>query len=192
MAYQRVTWVDGQTALSAEHMNNIEDGIEELKAEKADKVEGKGLSTNDYTTEEKTKLAGIAAGAQVNPGEATTSTAGLMSAADKTNLNNISAGGSFVVVNDSGTISTLAAGSRMAYSINLATEYNIPTDGSHIPIGFLKIYPQFTDDKCVIQAFDMYTDENGRIKAVINICNFGTVNYTNVSMQVRMLLWKTA
>lgn len=31
--------------------------------EKVDKVEGKGLSTNDYTTEEKTKLAGIAANA---------------------------------------------------------------------------------------------------------------------------------
>lgn len=30
------------------------------------KVEGKGLSTNDYTTEEKTKLAGIEEGAQVN------------------------------------------------------------------------------------------------------------------------------
>lgn len=30
------------------------------------KVNGKGLSTNDYTTEEKTKLAGIAAGAEVN------------------------------------------------------------------------------------------------------------------------------
>lgn len=33
---------------------------------KVDKVEGKGLSTEDYTTEEKTKLAGIAAGAQAN------------------------------------------------------------------------------------------------------------------------------
>ena len=33
---------------------------------KVDKVEGKGLSTNDYTTEEKNKLAGIAEGAQVN------------------------------------------------------------------------------------------------------------------------------
>lgn len=31
--------------------------------EKVDKEEGKGLSTNDYTTEEKTKLAGIEAGA---------------------------------------------------------------------------------------------------------------------------------
>lgn len=33
---------------------------------KVDAVTGKGLSTNDYTTEEKNKLAGIAAGAQVN------------------------------------------------------------------------------------------------------------------------------
>lgn len=33
---------------------------------KVDKVEGKGLSTNDYTTDEKTKLEGIASGAQTN------------------------------------------------------------------------------------------------------------------------------
>ena len=33
---------------------------------KVDKVTGKGLSTNDYTTPEKTKLAGIEAGAEVN------------------------------------------------------------------------------------------------------------------------------
>ena len=34
--------------------------------EKVDKVSGKGLSTNDYTTAEKNKLSGIATGAQVN------------------------------------------------------------------------------------------------------------------------------
>lgn len=33
---------------------------------KVDKVDGKGLSTNDYTTAEKTKLAGIASGAEAN------------------------------------------------------------------------------------------------------------------------------
>ena len=37
---------------------------------KVDKVTGKGLSTNDYTSAEKTKLAGIEAGAQVNVLEA--------------------------------------------------------------------------------------------------------------------------
>lgn len=35
-------------------------------ANKVDKESGKGLSSNDYTANEKTKLAGIAAGAQVN------------------------------------------------------------------------------------------------------------------------------
>lgn len=34
---------------------------------KVDKEDGKGLSTNDYTTDEKNKLAGIEEGAQVNP-----------------------------------------------------------------------------------------------------------------------------
>lgn len=38
----------------------------ELYNDKVDKVTGKGLSTNDYTNTEKTKLAGIAAGAEVN------------------------------------------------------------------------------------------------------------------------------
>lgn len=37
---------------------------------KVDKVSGKGLSTNDYTAAEKTKLSGIATGAQVNVLEA--------------------------------------------------------------------------------------------------------------------------
>ena len=41
---------------------------------------------------DKTKLAGIAAGAQVNPGEATTRAPGLMSAADKAKLDGVAAG----------------------------------------------------------------------------------------------------
>lgn len=40
--------------------------IGNLQDSKVDKVEGKGLSTNDYTTSDKNKLAGIAAGAEVN------------------------------------------------------------------------------------------------------------------------------
>jgi len=40
--------------------------LNDLEENKVDKVAGKGLSTNDYTTAEKTKLTGIADGAQVN------------------------------------------------------------------------------------------------------------------------------
>lgn len=40
--------------------------IKLLMTSKVDKVDGKGLSTNDYTADEKAKLANIAAGAEVN------------------------------------------------------------------------------------------------------------------------------
>ena len=40
--------------------------VEAALSDKVDKETGKGLSTNDYTTVEKTKLAGIAEGAEVN------------------------------------------------------------------------------------------------------------------------------
>lgn len=51
----------------------VSDAVDAAKTElqgnidnKVDKVDGKGLSTNDYTAAEKTKLTGIAEGAQVN------------------------------------------------------------------------------------------------------------------------------
>lgn len=40
--------------------------VKALLNNKVDKVSGKGLSTNDYTTTEKNKLSGIATGAEVN------------------------------------------------------------------------------------------------------------------------------
>jgi hypothetical protein len=97
---------------------------------KVDKVEGKGLSTNDYTTDEKTKLAGIADGANKtvvdstlsdnssNPvqnstvkaaldakaakdhthADATTSTSGFMSGADKKKLDAIDEGATKITI----------------------------------------------------------------------------------------------
>jgi len=73
---------------------------------KVDKVDGKGLSTNDYTTTEKTKLAGIAEGAQVNVietinwnGSAVTPTSKAVSLAE-TQLRKETATGSGNVVTD--------------------------------------------------------------------------------------------
>ena len=97
---------------------------------KVDKVDGKGLSTNDYTTDEKTKLAGIAEGANKtvvdstlsdnssNPvqnstvkaaldakaakdhthADATTSTSGFMSGADKKKLDAIDEGATKITI----------------------------------------------------------------------------------------------
>lgn len=50
----------------ADAISTSEDTLNAAIDNKVDKETGKGLSTNDYTTEEKNKLAGIAEGAQVN------------------------------------------------------------------------------------------------------------------------------
>ena len=51
-------------------MEIVEGLVNDLE-NKVDKIEGKSLSTNDYTTAEKNKLAGIAAGATANTGTVT-------------------------------------------------------------------------------------------------------------------------
>lgn len=61
--------------------------IEAMLGTKVDKIEGFGLSSNDYTTEEKKKLATLA-----DPDVATTENNGLMSSADKAKLDGIEAG----------------------------------------------------------------------------------------------------
>lgn len=72
-------------------------------AGKVDKVAGKGLSTNDYTNEEQTKLAGIEAGAQVNKiesikvnGTATTITDKAVDLTIPTKLSELTNDGDFV------------------------------------------------------------------------------------------------
>lgn len=49
-----------------DNWKQIDSKMKELSEGKVDKVEGKGLSTNDFTTTLKEKLTGIASGAQVN------------------------------------------------------------------------------------------------------------------------------
>lgn len=61
--------------------------IEAILGTKVDKIEGFGLSSNDYTTEEKNKLASLS-----DPDVATTENNGLMSSADKAKLDGIEAG----------------------------------------------------------------------------------------------------
>jgi len=66
-----VTSVNGQTGdviISVPDTSNLttKTYVDNQDALKVDKIVGKGLSTNDYTTTEKNKLAGIAVGAEVN------------------------------------------------------------------------------------------------------------------------------
>lgn len=65
MVFTKITWVDksnpsfnplAHPKLNAENLNRYESAIETLNNEKVDKVAGKGLSTNDYTNDEKGKV----------------------------------------------------------------------------------------------------------------------------------------
>lgn len=60
----RMDTTDGTPGSSAAYARG--DHAHPSDTSKVDKVSGKGLSTNDYTTTEKNKLAGIASGAEVN------------------------------------------------------------------------------------------------------------------------------
>ena len=62
------TYVDTQleTKANTGYVNAQVETLTTALETKVNKITGKSLSTNDYTTEEKNKLAGIAAGAQVN------------------------------------------------------------------------------------------------------------------------------
>ena len=69
VATARITGVEGRVTGVEGRVTGVEESITSLSGAietKVDKVTGKQLSTEDYTSEEKSKLAGIAAGAQVN------------------------------------------------------------------------------------------------------------------------------
>ena len=62
MAYTKQTWTNlpsKTTPINANRLNHMEQGIYDNDQNKVDKVAGKGLSTNDYTTTEKNKLSGL-------------------------------------------------------------------------------------------------------------------------------------
>lgn len=74
---------------------------------KVDKIEGKQLSTNDYTNEEKDKLAGIAAGAEVNVNADWNATEGDAQILNKPNLSTVATSGSYNDLLDKPSVPTL-------------------------------------------------------------------------------------
>lgn len=66
-----------------------------LDEKKVDKVSGKGLSTEDYTTVDKTKLSGIAAGAEVNVNADWSATSGGAQILNKPTLSTVATSGNY-------------------------------------------------------------------------------------------------
>lgn len=59
-------WIDAGLIPCEDEENDVETALADLASNKVDKVAGKGLSTNDFTNADKTKLDGIEAGAEAN------------------------------------------------------------------------------------------------------------------------------
>lgn len=57
--FEKVTYVDGETVISADNLNDIQDALLKLDDNKVEKEQGKGLSTNDYTNVDKQKMDNI-------------------------------------------------------------------------------------------------------------------------------------
>lgn len=133
---------DLQTALDAKL--NISDYTPVDISGKVDKVTGKGLSTEDYTTTEKNKLDGIAAGAQVNDANTTTQgntfngasqlvqtdATGKLPAIDGSQLTNLPSGG--ITAATSTEINTGTDNTKGATPAGLAGSKYVTQDGAKL------------------------------------------------------------
>lgn len=115
------------TAMSSTSTNPVQNKtVNSALGNKVDKVTGKGLSTNDYTTDEKTKLAGIATGA--NKYTHPTSHPATMI----TGLSDVATSGSYNDLSDKPTSMTPKAHTHAQSDITgLATALNGKADTNH-------------------------------------------------------------
>lgn len=112
--------------LSAKQGKVLNDLITALTAtvgNKVDKVSGKGLSTNDYTTTEKNKLAGIANGAEVNQNAFSNIAVGsvTITADSKTDTLTIAAGNNITLTADAANDKLIIAVKDTTYSTGTAS-----------------------------------------------------------------------
>lgn len=124
---------------------------------KVDKVSGKGLSTNDYTTDEKNKLAGIASGAEVNQNAFSNVTVGTTTiAADgKTDTLTIAAGSNITLTPD-------AANDKITIAA-IDTVYTHPSYTARTGVPTANATPKFGGKFSVSQPV---SDATGHITAI--------------------------
>ena len=119
----------GDTSVASQISNAV--------ANKVDKVDGKGLSTNDYTTDEKNKLSGIATGAEVNQNAFSNVVVGstTIAADSKTDSLTIVAGNNITITPDAANDKLTIAATDTVYTHPTYTSknsglYKITIDGT--------------------------------------------------------------
>ena len=107
-----------ELAAAMEDNQDAVDALNTAIGTKVDKVSGKGLSTNDYTTTEKNKLAGIAAKAEVNQNAFSNVTVGdvTISADSKTDTLTLTAGNNITITPNTSDDSIVIAAKDTTYS----------------------------------------------------------------------------
>lgn len=159
MAYVKTVWTNGATALSAEHMNNIEEGIESLD----------------------TKLSGIESGAEVNQNAFSNVKVGssTIEADSKTDTLEIEAGSGITLAADtSGDKVTISSKVISIKSINVTDSLTFGAGSSQtvvFPLGISDI-----DDFVSIRGFNAVSQSGGAtVEAVLAIAAITPANYND-------------
>lgn len=126
----------GEISAAIEENQDMLGTLNSAIGNKVDKVSGKGLSTNDYTTTEKNKLSGIASGAEVNQNAFSNITVGstTIAADSKTDTLTLVAGSNITLTPDATNDKITIAATDTTYTLGSfgitasATELNY-TDG---------------------------------------------------------------
>lgn len=156
---------------------------EELNT-KVDKVEGKVLSTNDYTTEEKNKLAGIAVGAEVNVNADWNATEGDALILNKptipSNVSELTNDNGYITkdVNDLTNYSTTdtvnqAINNAVSSKVDISSISAVATSGDYNDLNNKPIIPsstsELTNDSNYITSSEVDTKINSAVTAVYKV-----------------------
>ena len=203
-AAERSSWNAKQSALSFDSTPTADstkpvtsDGIKDALDKKVDKVSGKGLSTNDYTSAEKTKLAGIASGAN-NYSLPTASASALGGVKVGSNLsiqNGVLSGTPDTTYSDMKGATTSAGGTHglvPAPAMGSATRY-LRSDGTWaVPPDTNTTYSLATTsanglmsymDKARMDAFDIkYSESDSTLPVEINYIDIADAETNNVQL----------
>ena len=117
--------MDGTASVGSSAKYAREDHVHPSDTTKVDKVTGKGLSTNDYTTDEKNKLAGIAAGAEVNVNADWNASSGDAQILNKPTIPSAGTGTNYPTMNGTKSLGTNAGYARV--------DHVHPSDTSRVP-----------------------------------------------------------
>lgn len=170
-SYERVKIGDGTSTVT--NLAFITDDIALQLLNKVDKIEGKGLSTNDYTTEEKNKLANIPSDATNNKGTITGVTAGAGLVGNATSgvaTLAVGQGRGIVVSDDSIAVNTTYETNGKNYQIEIDDEtgglyVNVPWENSDT----VYTHPEGTAANLEKKLYKISTDANSHIASVSEV-----------------------